>query len=154
MLSMSFSSDQEEKNNSTILMQSIESWNQGDLDSYINMYDTNVILHGVPGVEPGIESARKLYQGFQEAFQEAFPGVQISVDDLIAKADMLTCRFTVSGTHKGEFMGLPPTGKPFKFTGITILKFQHRKCIERWNEIDFLGLLQQLGATMENGKTS
>ena len=101
---MSFSSDQEEKNNSTILMQSIESWNKGDLDSYINMYDTNVILHGVPGVEPGIESARKLYQGFQEAFQEAFPGVQISVDDLIAKADMLTCRFTVSGTHKGEFM--------------------------------------------------
>ena len=45
-------------------------------------------------------------------------------------------------------------GKPFKFTGITILKFQDRKCIERWNEIDFLGLLKQLGATMEEGKMS
>jgi hypothetical protein len=52
MLSLPFSSDQE-KNNSTILMQSIESWNKGDLDSYINVYDTNVLLHGVPGVEPG-----------------------------------------------------------------------------------------------------
>lgn len=146
---MSFSSDQEEeKNNETIFMQSIESWNNGGLDSYMNMYDTNVVLHGVPGVEPGIESARKFYQGFHKAF----PGVQISVDDLIAKRDMLICRFTVSGTHKGEFMGLPPTGKPFGVTGITILKFQNRKCIERWNQADFLGLLQQLGAT--SGKTS
>jgi hypothetical protein len=67
---MSFSSDQEEKNNSTILMQSIESWNKGDLDSYINMYDTNVILHGVPGVEPGIESAR--VRDFRKLFRKLF----------------------------------------------------------------------------------
>jgi predicted ester cyclase len=145
---MSLSSDQEEKNNETIFMQSIEIWNSGDLDAYMHMYDINVVLHGVPGVEPGIESARKFYQGFHKAF----PGVQISVDDLITKADMLTCRFTVSGTHKGEFMGLPPTGKPFMFTGITILKFRDRKCVERWYEADFLGLLQQLGAAPE--KTS
>ena len=70
--------------------------NKGDLDAYIHIYDTNVILHGVPGEEPGIESARKFYQGFHKAF----PGVQISVDDLITKADMLTCRFTVSGRHR------------------------------------------------------
>jgi predicted ester cyclase len=91
------------------------------------MYDPKVVLHGVPGVEPGIESAKKFYQGFHKAF----PGVQIAVDDLITRADKLVCRFAVSGSHRAEFMGIPPTGKSMKFTGITILKFQDGKCIER-----------------------
>jgi predicted ester cyclase len=108
----------------------------------LKLYDNNVVLHGAQGIEPGIDGVKEFHQGFLRAF----PGVQISVDDLIAKADMVTCRFSVRGIHKGEFMGLPPTDKPFKFTGITILKFQDRKCIEQWNEADLLGLLQQLGS--------
>jgi steroid delta-isomerase-like uncharacterized protein len=138
----------EEDNNGMMFIRAIADWNKGDLESYLLMYDPSVAIHGIPGVEAGIESAKKFYQGFHRAF----PDTQILVEDLFTRADKLACRFTVSGTHKADFMGIPETGKVIKFTGITILKFVAGKCTERWNQADFLGMLQQLGAIPE--KTS
>jgi len=138
----------EEDNNGVIFIKAIGNWNKGDLNSYLLMYDPSVVIHGILGVEAGIESAKKFYQGFHRAF----PDTQILVEDLFTRADKLACRFTVSGTHKAEFMGIPATDKFIKFTGITILKFIAGKCTERWNQADFLGMLQQLGAISE--KTS
>jgi steroid delta-isomerase-like uncharacterized protein len=135
----------EEDNNGMMFIRAIAEWNKGDLDSYLQMYDPSVVIHGIPGVEPGIESAKKFYQGFHRAF----PDTQILLEDLFTRADKLACRFTVSGTHKAEFMGIPATGKFIKVTGITILKFFAGKCTERWNQADFLGMLQQLGAIPE-----
>jgi steroid delta-isomerase-like uncharacterized protein len=132
----------QEDNNGMMFIRAIADWNKGELDSYLRMYDRNVVIHGIPGVEAGIESAKKFYQGFHRSF----PDTQILVEDLFTKADKLACRFTVSGTHKAEFMGIPATDKFIKFTGITILKFLAGKCTERWNQADFLGMLQQLGA--------
>jgi hypothetical protein len=65
-----------------VVLQSIESLNKGDLDSYLKLYDNNVILHGVQGVEPGIDSVR-----VPSRICESFSGCEISVDDLISKAD-------------------------------------------------------------------
>jgi steroid delta-isomerase-like uncharacterized protein len=138
----------EEDNNGLIFIRAIGNWNKGDLNSYLLMYDPGVVIHGIPGVEAGIESAKRFYQGFHGAF----PDTQILVEDLFTRADKLACRFTVSGTHKAEFIGIPATDKFIKFTGITILKFFDGKCTERWNQADFLGMLQQLGAIPE--KTS
>ena len=138
----------EEDNNGVLFINAIGNWNKGDLDSYLLMYDPSVVIHGIPGVEAGIESAKKFYR----VFHRAFPDTQILVDDLFTRADKLACRFTVSGTHKAEFMGIPATDKFIKFTGVTILKFLAGKCTERWNQADFLGMLQQLGAIPE--KTS
>jgi predicted ester cyclase len=138
----------EEDNNGVLFIRAIGNWNKADLDSYLLMYDSRVVIHGIPGVEAGIESAKKFYRGFHRAF----PDTQILVEDLFTRADKLACRFTVSGTHKAEFMGIPATDKFIKFTGITILKFLAGKCTERWNQADFLGMLQQLGAIPE--KTS
>jgi steroid delta-isomerase-like uncharacterized protein len=138
----------EEDNNGVLFIKAIGNWNKGDLNSYLLMYDPSVVIHGIPGVEAGIESAKKFYQGFHRAF----PDTQILVEDLFTRADKLACRFTVSGTHKAEFMGIPATDKFIKFTGITILKFLAGKCTERWNQADFLGMLQQLGTIPE--KTS
>ena len=138
----------EEDNNGVIFIKALGYWNKGDLNSYLLMYDPSVVIHGIPGVEAGIESAKKFYQGFHRSF----PDTQILVEDLFTRADKLACRFTVSGTHKADFMGIPATDKFIKFTGITILKFVAGKCTERWNQADFLGMLQQLGAIPE--KTS
>ncbi len=138
----------EEDNNGVIFIKAIGNWNKGDLNSYLLMYDPSVVIHGILGVEAGIESAKKFYQGFHRAF----PDTQILVEDLFTRADKLACRFTVSGTHKAEFMGIPATDKFIKFTGITILKFVAGKCTERWNQADFLGMLPELGAIPE--KTS
>jgi predicted ester cyclase len=132
----------QEDNNGMMFIRAIADWNKGDLDSYLLMYNFSVVIHGIPGVEAGLESAKKFYQGFHRAF----PDTQILVEDLFTRADKLACRFTVSGTHKAEFMGISATDKFIKFTGITILKFIAGKCTQRWNQADFLGMLQQLGA--------
>jgi predicted ester cyclase len=136
---------EEEDNNGMIFIRAIADWNKGDLDSYMLMYDPNVVIHGLPGVEAGIESAKKFYQGFHRSF----PDTQILIEDLFTRADKLACRFTVSGTHTAEFMGIPATNRSIKINGITILKFLAGECTERWNQADFLGILQQLGATPE-----
>ena len=138
----------QEDNNGMMFIRAIADWNKGDLDSYLLMYAPSVVIHGIPGVEAGLECAKKFYQGFHRSF----PDTQILVEDLFTRADKLACRFTVSGTHKADFMGISATDKFIKFTGITILKFIAGKCTERWNQTDLLGMLQQLGAIPE--KTS
>ena len=138
----------QEDNNGMMFIRAIADWNKGDLDSYLLMYAPSVVIHGIPGVEAGLECAKKFYQGFHRSF----PDTQILVEDLFTRADKLACRFTVSGTHKADFMGISATDKFIKFTGITILKFIAGKCTERWNQADFLGMLQQLETIPE--KTS
>ena len=138
----------QDDNNGMMFIRAIADWNKGEFDSYLRMYDPNVVIHGIPGGEAGIESAKKFYQGFHRSF----PDTQILVEDLFTRADKLACRFTVSGTHKADFMGISATDKFIKFTGITILKFIAGKCTERWNQADFLGMLQQLETIPE--KTS
>ena len=138
----------QEDNNGMMFIRAIADWNKGDLDSYLLMYAPSVVIHGIPGVEAGLECAKKFYQGFHRSF----PDTQILVEDLFTRADKLACRFTVSGTHKSDFMGITATDKFIKFTGITILKFIAGKCTERWNQADFLGMLQQLETIPE--KTS
>ena len=117
-------------------------WNAGDLDGYLTLYDSDAVLHGYIGVEPGLPSIRKFYQ----EFMTAFPGAQLVFEDLFASGDRVVCRFVVQGRHSGPFQGMPPTDKEFQMTGITILRFEGEKCVERWSQADFLGLLQQLGA--------
>ena len=138
----------QEDNNGMMFIRAIADWNKGDLDSYLLMYAPSVVIHGIPGVEADLECAKKFYQGFHRSF----PDTQILVEDLFTRADKLACRFTVSGTHKADFMGISATDKFIKFTGITILKFIAGKCTERWNQADFLGMLQQLETIPE--KTS
>jgi predicted ester cyclase len=52
----------------------------------------------------------------------------------------------MTGTHRGEFMDIPPTGREIGLGGITILRFENGRCVERWSQVDMLGLLAQLGA--------
>ena len=58
---------------------------------------------------------------------------------------MTLCLFTLSAIHTGEFNGIPATGKPVQVNRISILRFAGGKCVERWSETDFMGLLQQIG---------
>lgn len=66
--------------------------------------------------------------------------------DEVRRQAASACRFVVTGKHTGPFQGMPPTGKEFTLPGITILRFSGERCVERWSQADFLGLLQQLGA--------
>jgi predicted ester cyclase len=62
-----------------------------------------------------------------------------------AEGNKITARFTARGIHKGQFMGLPPTGKPITMTGIEIFRIENCKIVELWGEANMLGLMQQLG---------
>jgi steroid delta-isomerase-like uncharacterized protein len=79
------------------------------------------------------------------AFFAAFPGLHISIEDVIAQGDKVAVRITWQGTHQGEFMGIPPTGKPVTVTGINLYRVANGKIVEEWWQEDILGLMQQLG---------
>ena len=130
-------------NHTDILKKSIEKWNSQDLDAYMQLYHPDIDAKGFPGVQPGKESLK----GFYQAFWSAVPASQITIDDVIEKDDKLVCRFTVTGKHLGNLMGIPPSNKDVQFDGITILQFdENNKCTKRWNQADFLGLMYQIGA--------
>ena len=75
-----------------------------------------------------------------------FPDIDVSVDDLIAEGDRVVIRWTGTGTHSGEFMGVPATGVKISVTGIAIDRIEGGKIVEHWEQFDTLGMMQQLGA--------
>jgi predicted ester cyclase len=119
--------------------------NAKDLSVVDQLIDANFVEH-VAGQrrQVGVE-------GFKAARQRrnvAFPDWHVVVEDLIAEADKLVVRATGHGTHKGEFMGISPTGKRINVGWIAIYRINNGKLAEHWQNIDDLGLLKQLGATV------
>jgi steroid delta-isomerase-like uncharacterized protein len=76
----------------------------------------------------------------------AFPDLQVAVEDVIAEGDKVVCRDTVTGTHQGEYRGLPPTGKSVTYNEIFILRFVNGRIAEIWGIVDVFSQMQQLGA--------
>jgi predicted ester cyclase len=61
------------------------------------------------------------------------------------EGDKLACRFVVRATHRGPLQGIPPSGRSVTLPGITILRFRDGRCVERWSQADFAGMLRQIG---------
>lgn len=113
-------------------------------ERYFDLYASNVVLHGFPpGLPEGVAGVKAFFNGFWSAF----PDARLRGDDIVAgDGDKVAIRYTIDGTHQGEFAGVAPTGKKVTVTGQTIVRFVDGKVAERWNAVDMLGLLQQLGA--------
>jgi steroid delta-isomerase-like uncharacterized protein len=75
----------------------------------------------------------------------AFPDLHITIEDLLAEGDKVVIRNTVTGTHQGEYMGLPPTGKSVTYNEIFILRFANDRIAETWGVVDVLSQMKQLG---------
>jgi steroid delta-isomerase-like uncharacterized protein len=118
------------------------SWNAGDLEGYLRLYDDGIQLHGYSPEPMGKAEVRAFY----EAIFAAFSSPPLEFHEVLWDGDTATIRFTMGGTHVGEFMGVPATGKAIAVPGITILRFEGDRVIERWSQADMLGLLVQLGA--------
>ncbi len=84
-------------------------------------------------------------KGFFEMFQAAFPDLMLQIDDLVMENDKSANFFTLTGTHKGDFMGIPATGKQVKVHGVVLSRFEDGKIVEEWEVLDQLAMLQQLG---------
>jgi steroid delta-isomerase-like uncharacterized protein len=95
---------------------------------------------------PGIPSDREGVTQLAAMLRGAFPDFEATIDDIIAEGDKVVIRQTWRGTHKGEFMGVPPTGKRVRFGVIDIIRVDGGKFVEHWGQMDTMGLMQQLGA--------
>jgi steroid delta-isomerase-like uncharacterized protein len=85
-------------------------------------------------------------------FKEALPDAQLTMAFQLAEGDKVVSRYTWSGTHQGEYFGIPATGKPVKWTVTTTFKIVDGKIHESWINYDRLGVMQQLGVAPTLGE--
>ncbi len=95
----------------------------------------------VPLETTGAQALKEVFAGLHHAY----PDLHVTIDDLIAEGDKVVSRNTVTGTHKGELMGLPPTGKSVTYNEIFILRFADGRIVESWGVVDLLSEMKQLG---------
>ena len=119
-----------------------EVFNKKKLAAIDDFFAPNVIDHSLPSGAPGgIEGPRQNIS----MFLGAFPDLHLTLEDIIAEGDKVAVRFTATGTHQGDLMGIAPTGKHVTATGISIIRYENGKAMEGWANFDDLGMLQQLG---------
>ncbi len=95
---------------------------------------------------PGIPSGREGVKVLATMLRSAFPDFKATIDDILAEGDKVVIRMTWSGTQKGEFMGVPATGKRVSVGVIDIIRITNGKLVEHWGLMDSTSLMQQLGA--------
>ena len=92
-------------------------------------------------------------KGEIDYFRQALPDLTYTVEDQIAEGDKVTTRYTMAGTHQGEFFGVPGSGKRIEISGINVDRFDESgKMVEEWASYDLLGAMRQAGAMPEAGQ--
>ena len=123
-----------------------EAINSGNLEKFKELMAPNVLDHDpAPDQGPGPEG----FISFFETFRAAFPDLKVEVEQMVADEDNVSIAYTVTGTHKGDFMGVPATNKAISARGVQIARFENGKIVERWGSSDELGILKQIGASVE-----
>jgi steroid delta-isomerase-like uncharacterized protein len=116
-------------------------WNEGKLDRFEEFVSPDVVPHSGPEVT----NSEGMKQ-FLAMIRNALPDMRLTLDDELAVDGKVVHRWTMSGTHQGEFMGIPATGKNLVWSGISILRLSGGKIIEYWAQSDNMSMMQQLGA--------
>lgn len=115
--------------------------NSGDVDSVRDLVTDDYIEHDpLPGQGEGAN-------GTVERFRMIVSGLapQFTIEDVVTEGDKVVVRWTQTGTHVGEFAGIPPTGGTFTIAGIDVYRTQGEKLAEHWHVVDQLSMLGQLG---------
>jgi steroid delta-isomerase-like uncharacterized protein len=131
-----------EQNKSLIRRYLEQTINAGNVAAIDELTSADYVGHMV-GVPP---FDRATHKRLLAAFRAAFPDQQVTIEDLIAEGDKVVNRATYTGTHRGEFQGIAPTGKRFTISGMNISRIADGKVVEDWTVLDMLGMLQQIGA--------
>lgn len=119
-----------------------EVWNKGNLDAIDEIFAPDVVNHTLPpGLPPGIEGSK----AFTSMYLSAFPDTKMTIELQVAEGDKVVTLWKAQGTHKGELMGIPATGKQVTVTGIAIDRIAGSKIVETWGQFDQMSMMQQLG---------
>ena len=121
-----------------------ETIGNGNLDLIDELTADEFVDHeeGFPGQPEGKEGIKF----FVTAMREAFPDIKATVGEMLEDGDLASARVTLTGTHKGEFMGVPASDKSVEVETIDIIRIADGKCAEHWGVTDNMSLMQQIGA--------
>lgn len=130
-----------EANKNIIRRYMAEGVNQGKVSIADQLFTSNFVFHfaGSPALD------RAGWAQTTSVFHTGFPDQHTMTEELIAEGEQVAARFTFSGTHRGEFQGIAPTGKSVTMSGMAFWRMMDGKIAEHWVETDSVGLLQQLG---------
>ena len=120
-----------------------EVFNQGNLDVIDELLADDFVEH--EELPPGIPQGKGAPRAYTIMFRSAFPDFRMAVEEMLQDGNKVITRVRVSGTHKGEFMGIPPTDNKFDVAAIDIIEFRDDKAIGHWGVMDMAAMMQQLG---------
>jgi len=128
--------------NKAIVRKYREAHNQNNLAALDSIVAQDLTSHAaLPGLPPGLQGGKVAHQIFLGSFSD----LQTTTEDLIAEGDMVVERYTTRGTHTGDFMGAPPTGKKFAAETMVIYRLANGKIVETWGLNDVQAVMTQLG---------
>lgn len=133
--------------NKALARRAYDAVNQGNWAAVYELFSPDFVLHNASMTIQGLEA----YKQFVSMYLTAFPDAQSTIEDMIAEGDRVVTRQMFRGTHTGDLMGIPPTGKPVSGTGIVITRVANGKAVEQWSNYDDLGLLHQFGVIPSMG---
>lgn len=131
------------QNNAAIVRKFVEEViNQGKIDATGQYFWEDMVEQvPLPGQGPGVEGLKDVLRGMRAAF----PDLRFVIDEQISEGDKVVSRFEWTGTHRGEFLGVPATGKPVRVWGTVIDRFVNGKIKDTRIIMDALGMMAQFG---------
>jgi len=115
-------------------------WDNKDLSAINDLLDPTIVIHSLLGDYHGQEAMRKIV----EAWLTAFPDLMVKNIATVCEKDLVVIQWKAKGTHKGEFKGIAPTGKPISYEGVTIYRIKDAKITEYSAYLDMQYLLNQI----------
>jgi len=122
-----------------------EVWRERNNDTIHELLASDARLHGQAGPEEEIQGPEE-FVAFAEGIRNAFPDTEVTVEDIFAIDDKVAVRWIATGTHTGNGLGVPPSGRRVRVSGITLARIVNGKVVEGWDNWDRLGMLEQIGA--------
>jgi steroid delta-isomerase-like uncharacterized protein len=120
-----------------------EAFNHGRADVLDEIVSERFVEHDPM---PGTPGDREGFKALIRSLHEAFPDLHVETEDRVEGGDKIAERWACTGTHEGEFMGIPATHRHIDIHGMDITRFEDGRVVEHWTQIDMMSMLQQLGA--------
>jgi steroid delta-isomerase-like uncharacterized protein len=122
-----------------------EVWNKGRAEAIDEMLTPDAVVYGLDDTSGTPISTPEEFRKFHKQFRGAFPGIVVTIDDLVAEGDKVAGRCSVRGNHSGNHLGIAATNVDIAISGMAFIRVKDGKVAEAWNNFDFLKLNRQLG---------
>jgi predicted ester cyclase len=136
-----------EEQNKALMLRAVEEWNRGSNEFFMENTVPDYAYYSPSGNSRPM--SRERTDENITALWKGFPDLRFTIEEVVAEGDKLTTRFSFTGTHLGEFMGIPATGNKIEVTGLIISLIKNGKFVEDREEIDTLGMMMQLGMELK-----